>query len=88
MSKLIAKEKEIVVPGEELADGMDFLPSYGTYREDNKIIASLMGVLNVDKRTLRVIPLAGKYMPKRNDNVIGKVARNDVSKKHLRGGGA
>ena len=73
MSRLIAKEKQIVIPGEELAEGLDFLPGYGTYRENNKIIASLIGVLNVDKRALKIIPLAGKYMPKRNDVVIGKI---------------
>lgn len=73
MSKLIAKDKEIVVPGEELADGLDFLPGYGTYRENDKIIASLVGALNVDNRTLKLIPLGGKYMPKKNDVVVGKV---------------
>ena len=37
MSELLVKEKSIVIPGEELAKGIDFLPSYGTYREGDKI---------------------------------------------------
>lgn len=73
MSKLIAKDKEIAVPGEELAEGLDFLPGYGTYRENDKIIASVVGVLNVENRTLKLIPLSGKYMPKKHDVIIGKV---------------
>jgi len=73
MSKLIAKDKEIVVPGEEVAEGLDFLPGYGTYRDNDKIIVSLLGVLNVDNRALKIIPLAGKYMPKRDDTVIAKI---------------
>ncbi len=39
MGKLLVKEKEIVVPGETLAEGMDYLPGSGTYREGEKILA-------------------------------------------------
>jgi len=73
MSKLIAKDKDIVVPGEQLAQGMEFVPGYGTYREGDNVRASLMGVLYVDNRALKIIPVSGKYMPKRDDVVIGQV---------------
>ena len=39
MTKLLINEREIVVPGEELAEGMDFLPSHGTYRDKDKIVS-------------------------------------------------
>lgn len=73
MTKLEVKEKEIVVPGEVLATGMDFLPAGGSFREGDKIIASHVGLATVDNRLIKVVPLTGKYMPKRNDIIIGKI---------------
>lgn len=73
MSELIVKNKEVVVPGEILAKGMDYLPGQGTYREGDNIYASILGLANVDGRAIKLIPLSGKYLPKRGDTVIGKV---------------
>lgn len=73
MGNLLAKEKEIAVPGELLAEGMDYLPGPGTYRDGEKILASRLGLINVDGRAIKLIPLAGKYLPKRGDTIIGKV---------------
>ncbi len=72
-SKLYIKERDVIVPGEELAEGMDFLPSKGTYRDGEKIVASQLGLVNVDGKVLRVIPLSGAYIPKRGDTIIGKI---------------
>lgn len=73
MGKLLVKEKEIVTPGEEIATGMDFLPSVGTFREGENIIANRLGILNVSNRVLKVIALNGNYLPKRGDTIIGKI---------------
>lgn len=73
MSELLIKEREVVVPGQVLAEGMDYLPSHGTYRKDDKIMANRLGVSVIDGKVIRTIPLAGIYMPKRNDIIIGKV---------------
>src|SRR3989338_1596549 len=73
MGDLLVKEKEIVVPGDELASGMDFLPAEGTYREGESILASRLGLVTVDKRLIKVIPLSGIYLPKRGDVVIGRI---------------
>jgi exosome complex component RRP4 len=73
MTKILVKEKSIVVPGEILAIGMDYLPSRGTFREKENIISSIVGTFKLDARLIKVIPLNGKYEPKRNDMVIGKV---------------
>ena len=74
---ILVKEREIVVPGQELADGMDYLPSEGAFREGDKIISSKLGLFNLDGRLVKVIPLGGRYVPKKNDTVIGRVS--DVS---------
>ena len=73
MVNILVKEREIVVPGQELADGMDYLPSEGAFREGDKIISSKLGLFNLDGRLIKVIPLGGKYIPKKNDTVIGRV---------------
>jgi len=73
MSKLLVTEKEIVVPGEVLAEGMDNLPGVGTYRDGDKILAGRLGLTYIDGRTLKLIPLSGRYNPKKNDIIIGKV---------------
>ncbi|NQV08386.1 RNA-binding protein [Candidatus Woesearchaeota archaeon] len=73
MGKLIIKEKEVVVPGDDLAEGMDYLPGNGTYRDGEKIVASKLGLASVDGRAVKIIALSGQYSPKRGDTVIGKV---------------
>ncbi|MBW2999198.1 exosome complex protein Rrp4 [Candidatus Woesearchaeota archaeon] len=73
MSELKANDKEIVVPGDELALGMDYLPGQGTYRSGDVIRANKLGMLRVDGKVLKIISLSGKYVPKRNDVIIGEV---------------
>jgi exosome complex component RRP4 len=73
MSKLLVEEKNIVVPGEEIATGMDFLPSSGTFRDKESIIANRLGILSVKNRVIKVIALNGTYIPERDDIVIGTV---------------
>lgn len=72
-SKILVEEREVVVPGQVLAQGMDYLPSYGTYRLDDKILANKLGVAFIDGKVIKTIPLAGNYLPKKNDVIIGKV---------------
>ena len=74
MSELKVKDKEIVVPGEILAEGMDYLPSYGVFRDQGKIIAMQLGLINISGRVIKLIPLSGRYIPKKDDIVLGKIA--------------
>lgn len=67
------KEKTIVVPGEILATGMDYLPSYGTYREGDNIRAAKLGIVQIDGKVIKLTPVSGRYMPKRGDTIIGKI---------------
>ncbi|MBW2987990.1 RNA-binding protein [Candidatus Woesearchaeota archaeon] len=73
MGKLLVQQKQIVVPGEVLAEGMDYLPGDGTFRDKNQIVANILGLVNLKGRLIKLIPLAGKYKPKRDDLVIGRV---------------
>jgi exosome complex component RRP4 len=74
MSELIVKEKQIVVPGEELARGMDYLPADGTYRHNDIIRSSKLGLVMVEGRAIKIVPVSGVYLPKRGDTIIGSVA--------------
>lgn len=74
MSETKVENREIVVPGEIIAEGMDFLPGFGTYRRDDKIIASRLGIANTDKKVVRIIPLSGRYLPKEGDMIIGRIS--------------
>jgi exosome complex component RRP4 len=73
MGKLLLKNKEGAVPGEVIAEGMDYLPGFGTYREKEKIIANRIGLLFVDGKVVKTIPLEGRYLPKVNDVIICRV---------------
>ncbi|HLC57162.1 MAG TPA: exosome complex RNA-binding protein Rrp4 [Candidatus Nanoarchaeia archaeon] len=72
-SKMLVEDRDIVIPGEVLACGMDFLPGNGTYREQDKILASQLGLVSVNNRFVKVIALTGKYSAVEGDLVIGKV---------------
>jgi exosome complex component RRP4 len=73
MGEMKVNEKEIVVPGETLAEGMDYLPSYGTHRAGDKILASRLGLVSVEGKVIKLVPLSGVYQPKRGDTIIGQV---------------
>ena len=73
MSTLVVEERQVVIPGDTLAEGMDFLPGKGAYREGDHILSSRLGLMNVSGRIVNVIPLSGRYVPRRDDVVIGFV---------------
>jgi exosome complex component RRP4 len=71
--KLFVQDKQVVVPGEVLAQGLSFLPGNGTYRSNESIIANRLGLLTMEGKVMKTIPLAGRYLPKRNDVIVGRV---------------
>jgi len=74
MGNIMFKEKDLVVPGDVLAEGMDYLPSGGCIRDNDKIVANHLGLVTLENnRFVKVIPLTGKYIPKIGDTVIGQV---------------
>jgi exosome complex component RRP4 len=73
MSNILVKERSIVVPGEVLAEGMDYLPGDNTYREDDKIYSRVLGLSSLNGRVIKITSLGGPYMPKVGDKIIGKI---------------
>lgn len=61
-----------VIPGDVITTG-PYRPEQYVTLEGNRIVATVVGTSEIFNDTVRVIPLAGKYMPKINDLIIGKV---------------
>lgn len=71
--EVLVKDKEIVVPGETVATGMSFLPGKGTYRDNDRILAQRLGMISVEGKVIKLIPLSGGYSPKIKDKIVGRV---------------
>jgi len=69
---IFCEKRQLVTPGDLLAEG-DYLAGDNTYRENNKIYATRVGLANYDKRELYVVALKAFYIPNVEDLVIGKV---------------
>lgn len=67
------KKRDIVIPGEAIVKGQEYLPGDYTVREGETIIANRFGLSDISGRLVKVIPLAGVYMPRKGNAVIGKV---------------
>lgn len=67
------KKRRIVVPGEIIVEGEDYLPSDGTRRKENNIIANKFGIAEEAGRVIRVIPVTGAFMPRRGNVILGRV---------------
>lgn len=77
--KRVPVKREIVVPGEELAEKGGRKLGNGVYFEDGKIFAKILGMPIVGDNEVKVIPVSGVYMPKINDNVIGIITKVESS---------
>ena len=79
MGKLLVKEKEVVVPGDVLAEGMDYLPGYNVFRDGETLVAKRVGMVNMSGRLVKIMPLTGGYVPRRNDIIVGEVVSIGLS---------
>ena len=66
-------ERKIVIPGEVLASGSDFLPGEGTEKRGEDIIAIRYGLSDESNKLMKVIALSGGYKPRRGNVLIGRV---------------
>ena len=73
MSTLLVQEKQVVIPGDVLAEGMEFLPGKGARRENDNVIATSVGIVSPNGHVIHIIPLSGGYSPRANDVVIGEI---------------
>lgn len=67
------KKRKVVVPGEIIVSGEDFLPGEGARREGNDILASRFGLAEELGRVVKVLAVSGAFIPRRGNVVIGRV---------------
>lgn len=65
-------KRKYVIPGEVITTG-PYRPDQNVILDENRIIATTVGISEIYDETVKVIPLTGMYMPKANDLVIGKI---------------
>ncbi len=83
------EKKQLVAPGDLLAEG-DYVPGDSTYKENGKIYASRLGLVDYDGRRVHIVALKAFYIPAPGDMVIGKVVETtpggwviDIKAPHL-----
>jgi len=66
-------ERKVVIPGEVIASGEDYLPGEGTEKRGQEIVAIRYGLAEESNRLVKVIALSGIYQARRGNVIIGKV---------------
>jgi len=66
-------ERKIVIPGEVIVKGENYLPGEGTEKRGDEIVTTRYGLAEESNRLVKVIALSGIYQPRRGNIVIGKV---------------
>lgn len=69
---LVVEPKQVVAPGELLAEG-DHLLGDNSYRIGNQIFSACIGLVEVDGNRVFVVPLKGGYIPRVGDLVAGRI---------------
>jgi len=73
------QERKLVIPGEVIAEGDDYLPGDFTRKEDEEIISMRYGLAEINGRVVKIIPVSGVFEPRRGNNVIGRVEDTNFS---------
>jgi exosome complex component RRP4 len=67
------EKRKIVVPGEVIVSGEDFLPGEGAARDGDNVIALRYGLSEKAGRVVKIIPLSGAFVPRKNNVILGRV---------------
>ena len=73
MTKSEHSERKVVIPGEVIFKGEDYLPGEGTEKRGDEIVAIRYGLAEEANKLVKVISLSGVYQPRRGNVVIGRV---------------
>ncbi|MGK0232217.1 MAG: exosome complex component RRP4 [Patescibacteria group bacterium] len=67
------QDRKVVIPGETICSGNEFIPSDGVYRDKEDIVAKRFGMVNISDKYVKVIAVSGPYYPRRGNTVIGTI---------------
>jgi exosome complex component RRP4 len=66
------ERRQLVTPGDLIAEG-EYIAGENTYKENEKIYASRLGLVETENKKVSVVALKAFYIPKAGDIVIGTV---------------
>ncbi len=66
-------ERKIIIPGEVIVKGKEYLPGEWTEKRNDEIVSLRFGVAEEANKLVRIIPISGPYQPRRGNVVIGEV---------------
>jgi len=66
------EKRQLVTPGDLLAEN-NYLPGENTFKENGKIYATRIGLVDYENKNIHVVALKSFYVPTVGDTVIGKV---------------
>ena len=69
---IVAEPKQVVAPGELLAEG-DHLLGDNSFKVGTRIFSACIGIFEVDGNRVTVVPLKGGYFPRVGDLVGGRI---------------
>ena len=72
------EKRQLVTPGDLLAEN-NYLAGENTFKENGKIYATCVGLVNYEDRNIYVVALKSFYVPMVEDTVIGKVVEISLS---------
>ena len=70
---------EIVLPGDFLAEKSGRRVGSGAYFEGENVFSKVLGIPRISENEISVIPLAGVYIPKIEDSVVGTISSVEIS---------
>ena len=79
---IFIEKHNIVVPGTLLAKG-DYRAMRGTFRHDDEIISSIVGLADTRGNSISVVPLQGGYFPEEGDVTIGIITGVGLTSWHV-----
>ena len=66
------EKKQLVTPGELLAEG-DYIAGENTFKQEKKIYASRIGLVDLNNKNVSLVALRAFYYPRVGDMIIGTV---------------
>ncbi len=66
------ENRQIVTPGDLIAEG-EYLAGENAYRENDKVFAARVGLVEYDNKKINVVALKAFYIPRMGDLVIGTI---------------
>ncbi len=66
-------ERKLVIPGEIIVKGREYLPGENTEKKNDEIVSLRFGVSEEQDKLVKVIPVSGPFQPRRGNVVIGQV---------------